>query len=258
MDFQTQINAILEKRKVELVKLENEQKRISAIKAELEKISGSVRKLKDVNKFSEQLERINTAINNLTEAENKSKTLYNRFTRDSINIGMAGEARVGKSTILQTITGLSDEQIPTGSGEPVTAVHSRIFNIPAGEKPYALIQFHTSESFFEKRIKPYLDALKETGNEIKVNSFADFETYDFSKISVSPSDSDNLEKIKSAQEALHRYKNLLGAKGTRIDDMSMLIKYVSYPRTEKGEKKNQDSVYWAVSSAEIYCHFPSL
>ena len=53
-----------------------------------------------------------------------------RFSRDTVNIGVSGSARVGKSTLLQSVSGLSDQQIPTGRDIPVTAVRSRIYHSP--------------------------------------------------------------------------------------------------------------------------------
>ncbi|MBK6533489.1 MAG: hypothetical protein IPF99_29035 [Deltaproteobacteria bacterium] len=49
-----------------------------------------------------------------------------RMSRDAVNIGVSGQARVGKSSLLQGISGLGESQVPTGSGVPVTAVRSRI------------------------------------------------------------------------------------------------------------------------------------
>ncbi len=51
-----------------------------------------------------------------------------RLRRESINIGVAGKARQGKSMILQMLTGLGDKQIPTGDGGFCTAVRSIVHN----------------------------------------------------------------------------------------------------------------------------------
>ena len=51
-----------------------------------------------------------------------------RLRRESINIGVAGKARQGKSMILQMLTGLGDKQIPTGEGGFCTAVRSIVHN----------------------------------------------------------------------------------------------------------------------------------
>ena len=56
-----------------------------------------------------------------------------RFSRSTLNIGVSGRARVGKSTLLQSIAGLHDEQIPTGSGLPVMPCAAGFF-IPGNRR----------------------------------------------------------------------------------------------------------------------------
>ena len=70
------------------------------------------------------------------------EALHSRFSRETVCVGVSGMARVGKSTTLQKMSGLSDDQIPTGSKQNVTAVHSIIHNCSKG-KPRAEISFLT-------------------------------------------------------------------------------------------------------------------
>src|SRR5690606_1914746 len=76
----------------------------------------------------------------LASARALLQSVQARYSRDSINIGVSGRARVGKSLMLQSISGLDDEQVPTGEGTNVTAIRSRIFHASA---PRATITFHT-------------------------------------------------------------------------------------------------------------------
>ena len=50
------------------------------------------------------------------EAVRLLRVLEARLARDTVNIGVSGQARVGKSTLLQSVSGLGDDQIPTGPG----------------------------------------------------------------------------------------------------------------------------------------------
>ena len=70
----------------------------------------------------------NDAENRLNEARKACEDALTRLRRDSINIGVAGKARQGKSMILQMLTGLDDKQIPTGDGGFCTAVRSIVHN----------------------------------------------------------------------------------------------------------------------------------
>src|SRR4051794_39095384 len=72
--------------------------------------------------------RVEEAREGVADAVRLLRVLESRFSRATLNIGVSGQARVGKSTLLQSISGLDDGQIPTGKGLPVTAVRSRIFH----------------------------------------------------------------------------------------------------------------------------------
>ena len=60
----------------------------------------------------------------------------------------------GKSTLLQTLSGLSDHEIPARSGKACTAVRSTIYHQPKNPTE-ALVTFHTEESFLQEVILPY-------------------------------------------------------------------------------------------------------
>ena len=68
--------------------------------------------------------------------------LKNRFNRDTINIGVIGRAGQGKSRLLQSLTGLSSNEIPTGDRGHCTGVRSTILHQP-GIDTYGEITFHS-------------------------------------------------------------------------------------------------------------------
>ena len=86
------------------------------------------------------------------------RAVTTRLARDTVNIGVSGQARVGKSTLLQSISGLDDDQIPTGSGLPVTAVRSRIYH--SVKRRQAVLSMHTFDSFAADVLRPYHQELK--------------------------------------------------------------------------------------------------
>ncbi len=87
------------------------------------------------------------------EAVRLLRVLEARFARDTVNIGVSGQARVGKSTLLQSVSGLGDDQIPTGQALPVTAVRSRIFHAPDLRR--ATLRLHTFDTFVTEVVAPY-------------------------------------------------------------------------------------------------------
>ena len=87
------------------------------------------------------------------EAVRLLRVLEARLARDTVNIGVSGQARVGKSTLLQSVSGLGDDQIPTGQALPVTAVRSRIFHTPDLRR--ATLRLHSFDTFVADVLAPY-------------------------------------------------------------------------------------------------------
>lgn len=81
-----------------------------------------------------------------SELRNYCAELEVEFTRDTLNIGVFGAARMGKFTTLQHITGLTDKQIPSGGLNPVTVVRSEICNLSRNE---AIDTFKTKQAFLD-------------------------------------------------------------------------------------------------------------
>ena len=54
------------------------------------------------------------------------------FAKDTLAVAVVGQAGVGKSTFLQSLTGLNDSQIPAGGGRACTSTQSVIDNSPVG------------------------------------------------------------------------------------------------------------------------------
>ncbi len=95
----------------------------------------------------EMRERLNSAIS-------RQHRLHARFSRETVNLGVSGQARVGKSQLLQTISGLADDALPTGTGTPMTAVRSQITN---STESVARLSMHDSLSFRAEVVRRYHD-----------------------------------------------------------------------------------------------------
>jgi len=84
--------------------------------------------------------------------------LHARFSRSTLNIGVVGRARQGKSRLLQSLTGLSRQEIPDSNRGHCTGVRSMVCHKPDIE-PYAEITFYNERDFLQEVIAPYYDAL---------------------------------------------------------------------------------------------------
>ena len=65
----------------------------------------------------------------------------------------AGRRASESRTLLQSVSGLGDDQIPTGQALPVTAVRSRIFHSPDLRR--ATLRLHTFDTFVADVVAPY-------------------------------------------------------------------------------------------------------
>jgi len=175
-----------------------------------------------------------------------------------VNIGVSGRARVGKSTLLQSISGLTDDQIPTGSGIPVTAVRSRIFHSETHQR--AVLTMHSFESFRELVLKPFHDALEIAGLPATVDEFARF-TYPATEREINAQVRERLDSVamlnslKTMQRSLASYRDDLTG-GEKTVSLQELRPFVAYPTNEQANNGNCARRYLAVRDARIECSFP--
>ena len=83
--------------------------------------------------------------------------LAQRFDRQTLNIGVSGMSRQGKSRLMRTLTGLGDELIPTGELGPCTRVRSTIQNCKGVVA--AIVTMHTRATLFSEVLLPHFDKL---------------------------------------------------------------------------------------------------
>jgi len=187
------------------------------------------------------------------------------FTRNTLNIGVSGAARTGKSTTLQHITGLTDRQIPSGGLNPVTAVRSEIYNSPREE---AVVTFKTELDFIERYVRPHVANVNECleeGSRLSIESLAALKTAELPERlegAVSTAATDSLKRLREAVRSATSYEGYLGASPTTValDDV---IRYVTYPPAEVEAAEASgghaaDRRYLAVELVQEYCQFPNL
>ena len=84
-------------------------------------------------------DKVEKCIRNLSE---ELVLLKKRFSRETVQIAMIGRERMGKSTLIQSITGLGNEVIPAFDGSSCTGTVSVIHNCEES--------FHADITFFER------------------------------------------------------------------------------------------------------------
>jgi hypothetical protein len=178
-----------------------------------------------------------------------------RMSRSTVNIGVSGQARVGKSTLLQSIAGLGEEQIPTGEGIPVTAVRSRIFHSTTHAR--ATVTLHTYATFRHSVLAPYhrelglpeppetLDAFRRSTGAVPEELLA----------KLAPSQRTLAKRLRDMFRALPSYESLLVG-GEREIPLAELRSYVAYPSKEQEDEAIVPRPYLAVRDVRIECAFP--
>ena len=184
------------------------------------------------------------------------KSLKSRFSRKTLNIGVVGRARQGKSRLLQSLTGLSTAEIPDGDNQHCTGVRSNIHHDSYVEETYAEVSFHTDYSFLDEVIAPYYEQLGLGSRPSSVQNFAD---------TLLPSLPDELAE-KTQDKAKHdhlcryhkyldKYRHTFSETSPRRISRHEIREYVAQDTLEG------DRIYFnylAVKEVKIICSFPNV
>lgn len=182
--------------------------------------------------------------------------LKSRFSRDTVNLGVSGAARVGKSTLLQTLSGLDDEQIPTGSGIPVTAVRSHIHHSPVLRR--AVLRRHTVRTFLDEVVAPYHRALKLDRQPVTIDEFRAWDYPNPDPGTPAPAGEVEIRvRLRDMRDALWSFEEDLVGGERVLDDLAELRPFVAYPTSEELESGEPPARrYLAVRTVRIDCKFP--
>ena len=186
--------------------------------------------------------------------------IKNRIDRGTVNIGVIGRAKAGKSTLLRTITDLGEETIPSTALNPTTAARSRILHSPG--RADAEITLLGWEEFRDDYLAPLH---KDAGCEGPVPRTPDeFARYEYEELSARGETQDQglmsqqkfLERLHDAQDSFASYRDLLTGAGRTmtIGRLAGLRPYVAYPL----EPRDHARPYHAVRDVRIYCPFPEV
>lgn len=165
-----------------------------------------------------------------------------RFGRSTINIGFGGKKGTGKSFLLQKLSGLTSNEVPSAKGLPVTAVSSKIFN---SLKSRAIITFYDERSFLQEIIVPYCEKLSIPAPD-SIENFANMTINLKNEINTH-----YYERLIAFQKHIDEYKSYLTGKTEEIE-LNKIRKFVAYT------DENSDDIftYLAVKDATIYTVFP--
>jgi hypothetical protein len=184
----------------------------------------------------------------------------NRIDRDTVNIGVIGRAKAGKSTLLRTITDLGEEAIPSTELNPTTAARSRILHSPG--RADAEITVLTWDEFRDGYLAPlHRDAgcdgpVPPTPEAFAGHRYQDLLSQGESADEGRLSRQKFLERLHIAQDSFASYRPLLTGPDRKltINNLADLRPFVAYPL----DGADRHRPYHAVRDIRIYCAFPEV
>jgi hypothetical protein len=207
-----------------------------------EEIPGS-----DVSAIKTSLEKTKQK---LLDEEKEFEKLYKRFNRPTINIGVIGKARQGKSTLLRRLSGLSEKVIPNRSGNFCTSAQSIIYH-HEDSRTYANVHYYSKSTFVDHVLKDYFDKLQyplpSSIDLFKKQHIPDFKAEDYADPSTS----------ETSWMRLKEYHDHIDDYFTRLQE-EPLIQEVGEAEIEEfvSYQSNSDCRHLAVQKVEIFHRFP--
>lgn len=243
--LQEQINQILAARKERLSSVVKEKDFWNSISENFSRFSDAVQAAENQNpSLSGLTTKVRASAQTANDMLKKFSQLTDRFNRDDICIGIGGAARMGKSTFLQAVTGLGDDQIPTSDKFFTTAGRSLIVN---ATEAVAIADMHTKRSFLEKVIAPMC-------REIGVQAPASLE--ELKRLELPQGNTqqeiDVINRLKDTIDNLSSISDELTGQKQRRINIEDVRDFVAYP--EGGKIKA--GKFMAVDDITIYAHFP--
>jgi hypothetical protein len=177
------------------------------------------------------------------------ENLKHRFDRQTLNIGVVGQMRQGKSTLLQRLSGLTDAEIPAQKGGACTAVRSIVYHHDGDTR--VDVTFHSEKSLLEEVIQQYWRSLELPDCPDSLDSF-ERNTLPEPKTAVGQAMYKNLLEYK---EYLGKYRPLLAVNRPSRESISVdkIGKYVTHQRDEQDRLVSYE--FLAIKQVEIYCRF---
>lgn len=207
----------------------------------------------------DRLERLTAQIR---QTEAHLGAVRSRVDRDTVNVGVVGRTRAGKSTLLRAASGLDGTVLPSHENNPTTASRSWIHHRPGQAE--ALVTLRTWDEFVEQYLAPlHASAQLPAGPPRDPQSF---------RVHVYPHPGDGggapddysavalpyLRKLIQAQTSLDDYLPLLARRGPGeriVVPLKELAPYLSYPSGEDGGAATP-RLYHAVRDIHVRCDFP--
>jgi energy-coupling factor transporter ATP-binding protein EcfA2 len=259
MNRAAQIASIINQRQPLALRIEKVEKNLRSLSAQLDRLQNHRNQLLsqvEDSSVSGDLKEIDCSfINRSIESELLAlNQLKSRFSRNTLNIGVVGRAGQGKSRLLQSLSGLTTSEIPTGDRQHCTGVRSTIYHNPSVDT-YGEVWFHTERSFLQEIIAPYYDKLYLGAKPLSLEEFATQPLPDLPiNLSKQAECGAMYEHLRRYHTNLEKYRHLFGEPSPRRIPKSQIREYIAQD-DPSGNRVHFN--YLAVREAKIVCTFPN-
>lgn len=253
-----EIDEIIRQRQSRLPKVESIRKQCADLRDPLNEVEMALEELFLLSVDNKDLEDaclecrigMQRLRNDFEELEKDILLNMGRFRRKTINIGFAGTKGTGKSFILQKLSGLTDNEVPSGEGLPVTAVRCTINN---SQENKAHVTFYNEKDFLFHRVNPFCTELDLQAPK----SLIEFRKMLLQKMSNSDKETILCKRLKTYQEHCDEFSKYLSGR-EEIVELSNLRKFVAYSieNADSPGRLQSSYIYLAVSNVTINCIFP--
>lgn len=259
------IQAIIDARKPMALKVNATQELLSQVESCLHRFKSEVSSIanavgqEDAPLLAELVPQADKISERIVREKYRLSLLHARFSRATLNVGVVGLARQGKSTFIQNLTGLGASIVPSGSdghctGAPSTVVHHD------SDETFAKVEFHSEASFLKDVVSPFFERLRLGIPPFHLDGFQALQlpTSPTRESEDKATDVEHLKKLRFMQENLQHYRMLLTGEVIRLEKND-IRGYIAQD-DEKGKRVDNRGVpfckWVAVKHAHIHCKFP--
>lgn len=215
-------------------RLASDSPSIAAIKEKAPQVVEAIKGINLTDLLGFENERKGEETGKIAELRKELERLHKRFSRDAIQVALVGHARQGKSTFLQSVSGLDDDVIPTSSGSDCTGAVSVIENSDT-------IDFEMTIEYYEEKdfIAFFNTTLKQNGLNHSVSDISGIRNLE-AVLRKEMNENPTNEKLRNFYREYYGhgldYLDLLGTHPDPLTDKSVVIELVA-----KHKKFDKDS-----------------
>ena len=208
----------------------------------------------DAAKQSSFISSIANISKNISDQRQLLEMVYQRFNRNTITIAIIGSARIGKSTFLQSFTGLTDMQIPTQVSGACTSTQSIISHID-DDQGYAIVRYYSKDEFINNIKNSYEKLHWDTAYLTSIEGFkSDFDQRECPEDTQEKQIYGELKLYRDNIDAINENVFQRSRTYVKVENLDEIGQFVTYSQENDIVQARASNL--AVKKVEIFCKFP--